>query len=323
MTRASTVGWMALWLCACKEPPTTGTGGPPTRVDPPAWVQIDPHPCAMDALGYVTCWSSDLWLDDDRWIRHPVEQPEPADAFYVGGLGQVLATYEHNAPIEVRYCDNPGVLCWPPDDNVRTARSGAALTPGGSVVIWDGTDLDYGFPTDRQWHALSRDFGVVAIDEANGMLHNCRMERPLWYRTEWTLPPDLEFTHTVGSERVSLDCNVGACALATDGTIHCRGVGPIGTAQFDNPPYKFLDGGLTVACAVREDDVIECTDGRIRELGSVRAFSVGAYNYWLDEQRTQLSEGPQICVITTDNAIRCDGTHYPPDLQATLAALPR
>ncbi|MEZ4317265.1 MAG: hypothetical protein R3F61_07165 [Myxococcota bacterium] len=140
---------------------------------------------------------------------------------------------------------------------------------------------------------------------------------------EFSLPPST-FVETLVSVAG------GACVLTDDAAVQCFG-GSI-TPEFTNPPYRMLQAGAFAVCAVRDDWTIDCQDGSTFDFGPIRALSVYSHSYYVpidpppsdgsppwEARQPQPTDRPHICVVTEDNAVRCEGWRYDfDDLQAQL-----
>jgi hypothetical protein len=311
------------WLLACRQPtPLVAPTGDTGEVDPPEvreWVDVSSWPCGLDSDGVVTCWSSAAWSARDNpnqflvAIDRVVTQggrlhavPSPANVV-VHRIGEVP---------DVLHCSNPRSSgCYPPVALEQMTGWAGGIDVEGQLHWWGDAGYDV-YPADG-YHALATG-SDSAVNARNEVFY-------MWSTDPLTLalPPDLEVTQLVAQRVLDQDSpdELGACVLDVTGAVTCVGDNPLGRSVFENPPYRFLDGGGMVACAVRAvDDGIECTDGTTYDLGPLRRLSVHPLK---SDATTVDEEEASLCAITMDNAIVCRGPHYGDDLHATLAALPR
>ncbi len=188
-----------------------------------------------------------------------------------------------------------------------------------SIICWN-TGAS-GFPPEHDYQFVhGENIFHAALTTSNELLVARQGEPP---EHEWQLPEDKVYVDLVHIEPS------GGCALADDGTVDCRD--PTGFS-FDTPPYRFIAGGRASVCAVREDWVVECRYDHEFDFGPIRAIEVTQQPSYEridvgtpDEQwwpiDVEEDTRPFVCVITTDNAVVCDGFKYDfPDLQEALPA---
>ncbi len=188
-----------------------------------------------------------------------------------------------------------------------------------SIVCW--ATAPSGFPSDHDYQFVHGELTIHAAMTTTNQLFIARQGEPP--ELEWQLPEEKSYIDLVLFEPS------GGCALADDGTIDCRD--PTGFS-FDNPPYQFIAGGRYSVCAVRDDWQIECRYGHTFDFGPIRDIEVTQQaTYEIRDAGTpderwfpvypEESTRPFVCVITTDNAVVCDGFKYDfPDLQEALPA---
>ncbi|MEZ4320803.1 MAG: hypothetical protein R3F61_25200 [Myxococcota bacterium] len=308
-----------LGLLGCKAPqplhtdlpaPTTAeTGSPPYR----EWVEISTAPCARDSEGYVECWSDPVWEDinvtwtldggDLRMRELTNEQP-------VWGvrLDNDLPYYYTPIPEDTRA---PGVTGY------HHIMPQCALN-GTDVVCWQTGPSE--FPSGEVYVNLHGEgFSHAALTDQNQLYIRFQGDPEAGY--DFTLDPARVVVDMVHVEPAD------ACVLDSDGIVECFGTSGY---HFDNPPYVMLAATYSAACAVREDWRIDCRNGSTFDFGPLREIEVtlrpsyvlvneGTASERWQVQYPDATTPPHICVITRDNAIRCEGFRYDfPTIQASL-----
>ncbi len=286
------------------------TGGVPRT-----WVEISTVPCARDTDGFIECWSSDSWEGMGAY-RAPIPPEVPFREFnnIDGGLYGVTTG---GAVVAIDYAFGIPQIAANLID--ATELNFQCALQGTSIVCWDTSPSK--FPPDRDYVFVhGQRFSHAALTTTNELIVVAQTSSapPLI----WQLPETKTYTDLVHFEPS------GGCALADDGTIDCRD--PTGFS-FDNPPYRFVAGGFWSVCAVREDWVVECRYDHEFDFGPIRAIEVTQQvsyeridvgtpdEQWFPIENIQEDTRPFVCVITTDNAVVCDGFKYDfPDLQEAL-----
>jgi hypothetical protein len=316
-----------LWLLAActrlETPPLPSTGLSLPPVEAREWVDIWAHPCALDSEGIATCWVSPTWREppaiNSSLFRHDA-LPVAGERMF-GEPGPTIMSHSPGGPIHVDFCGNPGAPgCIPPEESFLEASHNGGINLQGA--LWDRGSNPEPLVTEpgRVFRALAKNSRPSAVDQDNQLVVSTAagfQAHPLGH--------DRIPTHTVGSRSLVSGSTYesGGCVLDVSGEVTCVGDVEMSDAVFPNGPYRFIDGALNVVCAVREvDDLVECNDGETYDLGSIRKLAV--YPYQVPGEGVAPVDGVvAMCAITMDNAIRCAGPHYPPDLLAELEALPR
>ncbi|MEZ4320860.1 MAG: hypothetical protein R3F61_25510 [Myxococcota bacterium] len=302
-------------------PGTTGeTGATPHR----EWVDVTPYPCGVDSEGWVECWTSQQWADmapDNFFLDVVPPSPFPTRVRDVT-IGSLAWGMEGATPrIWACFEDMGGDWCADPppvDFDMIGTECGLA---DGEVLCW-GHIAAAPFPDDRTYRLFHGPYSAAyaALTTDNEIVIRGETQDPL----EYPLDPALEI-----ETLVSFDVS-GACVLTTAGNVDCMGPGWV--PEFTHPPYRRLAGGFRSVCAVRQDWVIECGEGTTFDFGPIRALSVYSHERMepvvpppvLSGPRysrvfAQVSDPPHVCVVTEDNAVRCEGWRYAfDDLQAKL-----
>ncbi|MEZ4318365.1 MAG: hypothetical protein R3F61_12715 [Myxococcota bacterium] len=325
----------AALLLGCSGPPTPEdtevpeeTGGPPAARR--EWVDVTPYPCGIDADGWVVCWSSAGWAE--------VQDTDPASLSIVPDSPfQVRrASVDFGAVAHGQSLDGTATRVW-------SCYSLAVQDPESSIWCIDPPDLDWDalgvecgladgaitcfgggnsapFPEPEGWSY--RLFHGPYSNSYAGLTTDNRIIIRGTVELEFALPTSMT-VETLASFRG------GACVLTSVGEVACFG-GSI-TPAFTHPPYRMLQAGDHAVCAVRDDWTIECQDGSTFDFGPIRALSVYTHIQYVpidppadgsppwEPRYAQSTDRPHICVVTEDNAVRCEGWRYDfDDLQAQL-----
>jgi len=318
--------WLAL-LVACTGPATAiDTDSDPPRVDtsdtdplPPGrvWVEVSTAPCARDAEGWVECWYTPDWGplvgDQDPLSLRIPDSPAPMSMFYAPNSETVWGIAAETGSSINWFCG--ASVDTPP---------GPSDTPGQCQEhpLTDPIALGYRCGVGNGRLVCAEDIGDAAEDS----IRLADVDLYVFYLTtegrlrSWSASPGpgVDIALPRADEVVQLaQAGNGGCVRYQAGDVECFG-SENGDPVFDNPPYRDLQGGLWSVCATREDWTIECNDGAVLNFGPYRDMDVSTNRNrviqpsWL--------EGRSVCVITEDNAVRCDGLRYDgyPDLLAKL-----
>jgi len=301
-----------------------GTGVPDTSspidtdTDQRVWEEISMVPCARDSEGYLECWSSASW-DDMPTATKPVFPPKVPVLEISPNARELWGVREDDdLPyfFTEAYPPGEGPPSLPGFQNLTTqcARLDTEIICWGSAPSSFPAELAY---TDVDGYAIRH----AALTTDNQLL--IRTQGSQANARDFLLDPAKTYIDVAQIDPSS------ACALTDTGEIECYGSEPI---FFDNPPYVMLRSGNFAVCAAREDWVIECRDGSSFDFGPLRDMEVatlptfslenpGTESEWWRPAYPDGDTPPHICVITQDNAVRCQGWNYDfPDLQAALPA---
>jgi hypothetical protein len=306
---------------------------PDTSVAPSTrtWARVTNYPCGIDTEGFVECWRSVRWdeftgttgtLNPRVW---PLDVSFPVEHLNAPTGGLVWAVRADTGVASIIQCHGS---CGHPEQHVYTDIGHRCGLYGASIGCFGVDEVSFG--DSKQYTHLAYEYGgsgsavPVALTVENALVF------PAHPQAAYNLPSEVDVEALVGFD------SLNACALTRTGDILCEGANP---PSFDNPPYVMLSGGGQAACAVREDWLIECTDGSTFDFGPLRHLEVTSLAHWEPWVDTGLvtpldgtvpdfqityptaQDPPHVCVVTQDNAIRCVGPHYDyPDLQQALPA---
>lgn len=300
-----------------------------------AWVEVSASACARDSDGWVECWNQapPPGLMPTGWWAPIPPSPYSVRSFAVGVRN---ATGMHDGGpqdgrLDLWSCGStsgdpnptPRPQCLPPA-NVDFVSFGptSGLEANGSIWMWS---VDHATPITPflglapVLHAGPSD-RVVAMTADNQVRAATQYEFGHWTNFDGQLPADVDIVEIAPA-------GLGVCGLDTAGVVHCVGAEfpPLGfqdPVSFPNPPYVQLAAGLYHTCARRADDVIECNDGTVLDFGPLRDMDVASKITWLGPNVPSVQPNPRmglaVCVITTDNAVRCHGDYFQPDLHPML-----
>jgi len=312
---------------------TSDTGGAPPTAAERTWVGVTSYPCGIDSEGWVECWRSERWSryglgtgdgsgNQEFW---PIgNSPEPLELVYaqVGSLAWGTRPSD-GLPVEWA-C--PGVLsggCQAIPEREFSAIGHEVGLVEGKILGW--ANFTGEFDSEAEYVDLHCRWGAIQGGQTcAGLTQESRVDFARSPNFHLQFPPELEI-----QTFISFDVQ-HACVLSDQGEVRCPGVNP---PVFDNGPYRMLDGGSRHVCAVREDWVVECSDGSEYDYGPIRAISAGSMTTYewdpgsgafADEGRwvgqpTERTDPPHLCVVTESNTIQCTGWRYDfADLQASL-----
>jgi hypothetical protein len=260
------------------------------------------HPCAHHRDGRVRCWNANQW-DAENKVE---DSPWPVEFFFVNNLtawgvrtetglaeGWDLASIEQH-PVPPIQLVSGGPDC--------------GVTPEGALECWGPNPA----PTDGS--------GALLIGHQGGplVLHGSG-----WFTGGAIWGPDLWLDASLDEPERVLDVAAYGefgCVLRLSGEVECV---PTEHAEadalppmFEHPPYRLLDGSDYHLCAARESGVIDCSDGSTYDFGPIVDFDIVSYP---DEQRE--GEGLlNLCVLTADDRIECEGPRYTPRLMEKVWA---
>jgi len=301
-----------LWLLACKPPPTADTGDTGLGRQ---WVEVSTVPCARDTDGLLGCWYSEEWktISPGLWIVEPTTVPVRE---FNNDPKRLWGVREDGGWTNINYLEPTQ----PPIDlsDIRRSNSKCALS-GTEIVCWAiGPSV---FPTEYEYVDLHGEESIHAALTSDNRLLIRRQDFPE-QGYDFELDPTREIAKVVHVDPWD------ACVLGADGVVDCYGPG--GTTGFDNPPYVDIAAGEASVCAVRDTWEIECNFGHRFDFGPIRALEVtqdpsyslrdvGAPTELWFPNYPEPGDPPNICVITQDNHVRCEGWKYDfPDLQRAL-----
>ena len=303
-----------LWLWACKPPPTGPTHTGDTGLDR-QWVEVSTAPCARDTEGLLGCWYSEQWKEISMGLR--IVEPTTVPVREFSNLPDVMwGVREDGGWTNINYlaAEQPPLGL----TNIRRATSRCALS-GTEVVCW-ATSPSL-FPTGYEYVDLHGELSSHAALTADNRLFIRRQGSPD-QGYDFELDPNRELVKMVHVEPWD------ACVLGADGVVDCYGPG--GTTGFDSPPYVDIAAGRWAVCAVRDTWEIDCNFGYRFDFGPIRTLEVTQESslsliyegtpaeQWFPNY-PQPGDAPNICVITQDNHVRCEGWKYDfPDLQRAL-----
>ncbi|MEZ4320802.1 MAG: hypothetical protein R3F61_25195 [Myxococcota bacterium] len=280
------------------------------------WVEISTAPCARDSEGYVECWS------DPRWEEIPGAsmtfiEPAAVRVKEVSNGSRVLWGVDANTDLPIYFSSGLEPNLAPPLEGFSHLNTQCAIREE-QVECWATSPSP--FPSGAAYVAVHGErFSHAALTADNQLFVRYQTD-PTATGYDFALDPAREVRKMVHVEPSD------ACVLDGDGIVEC--FGPSGY-HFDNPPYVDLAAGLFAACAVRADWLIECRDGSTFDFGPIRDLEITQEpSYSLVDEGTpderwfpnytDPSTPPNICVITQDNAVRCEGWKYFETLQASL-----
>lgn len=283
-----------------------------------SWVSVSAHPCAQHRDGRVRCWNRAAWSESER----VEDSPWPVDNWTTWSLlawGRRTESGVAEAWNGLGPSNDPATSPVPAADLVG-GTSDCGIHAEGTVGCWGHTG---------EWSqegVLTDDSGIRLFDDSGG--YPLVLHRSGWLAAgeEWN--PMVDVWPEDPESIVGMAYNVEyGCWLRDSGVVECTpserawAVPPPPPIAFPNPPYVAIGGSNHHICAQQESGVLDCSHGETYDFGPIRDFDLrseirsdvaGVY----ESNTVPLN----VCVLTADDRIECEGPRYTPRLMEKVWA---